>query len=286
MSLRGKVALVTGGSRGIGKAVADALAEQGMSLVIAARTEKEIDATREELARIHGTTCVGVPTDVAQPAEVSALVRKAREALGRIDVLVNAAGIVGAIGELHTCALEDWRRAIEVNLLGTVHTTREVLPIMRAQRAGKIINFAGGGVGGPNIAPRLSAYVTSKAAVVQFTECIAKEVGADNVQINAVSPGAVLTAMTAEVIAAGAERAGRELYERTQRERATGSDRAEHARRLVVWLASESSGSLSGKLLSAVRDQLDQIDVDAAAKSSRYTLRRIDEHLYHETGSR
>src|SRR5215467_3147124 len=193
MSLRGKVALVTGGSRGIGKAVADALAEQGMSLVIAARTEKEIDATREELARIHGTTCVGVPTDVAQPAEVSALVRKAREALGRIDVLVNAAGIVGAIGELHTCALE-------VNLLGTVHTTREVLPIMRAQRAGKIINFAGGGVGGPNIAPRLSAYVTSKAAVVQFTECIAKEVGADNVQINAVSPGAVLTAMTAEVI--------------------------------------------------------------------------------------
>jgi 3-oxoacyl-[acyl-carrier protein] reductase len=201
--------------------------------------------------------------------------------LGRVDALVNNAGINGPIGELATADIAQWRAAIEVNLFGAMYMTRAVIPVMRTQGGGKIVNLAGGGVGGFSVAPRVSAYATSKAAVVQFTECIAREVAEHNIQVNAISPGAVVTEMTAAVVAAGPEKAGRELYERTLRQREGGGELPDAAARLVAWLAS-SKGTLTGKLLSAKWDPYEQIDAAAANKSSVYTLRRIDDVLFRE----
>jgi len=276
------VAVVTGGSRGIGLAIARELAGRGFAIALGARSIGELEAARAAIARDFSVQCLAQETDVSDPKQAQRLVDRARAELGGLDVVVNNAGINGAIGELTKLGVEEWRSAIEVNLLGTVYVTRAAIPAMRAQRRGKIINLAGAGVGGPNVAPRISAYATSKAAVVQFTECIAREVAADGIQVNAISPGAVVTEMTAGVIAAGPERAGRELYERTLRQRESGGEPPESAARLVGWLASPASGELTGKLLSARWDDVRRIDPRKANSSSLYTLRRIDGQLFAE----
>ena len=280
------MALITGGSRGVGRQLAEALAAEGMKIALAARSEAALDATRTAIEREHGVACSAHVADVADATQVDAFVESAHRIHGRVDLLVNNAGVQGAIGELADCSADEWRRAIEVNLFGTVYATRAALRYMRAQRSGKIVNFAGGGVGGPNVAPRVSAYTTSKAAVVQFTESMAREVAPYGIQINAISPGAVVTDMTAEIIAAGEERAGRELYQRTLRERTTGTAAAEAAKRIVVWLASERSGTLSGKLLAATRDDYEHFDVTALGASSLYSMRRIDDALFCEVPKR
>src|SRR6267143_830396 len=213
VGLQGKVALVTGGGRGIGLAIAKALAADGAAVALAARTREQLEDAAAQLRR-GGARCLAHATDVSVPEEIDALFARVRAELGPVQVLVNNAGVNGAIGELATCDLGEWRRAIEVNLLGTVFATRAAIPFMRQQGGGKIVNLAGGGIGGPSVATRVSAYVSSKAAVVQFTEAIARELAEHNIQVNAVSPGVVVTEMTAGVIAAGPQKAGRELYQR------------------------------------------------------------------------
>jgi NAD(P)-dependent dehydrogenase (short-subunit alcohol dehydrogenase family) len=281
MKLEGRVAVVTGGSRGIGLAMARALGAEGARIAIASRTQRELDAARAILEG-EQVEVLARTTDVAVFEDVKALVHDVERRWGRIDVLVNNAGVNGAIGRVDECDLQEWRLAFEVNLFGTMHGCRAVLPRMRAQRSGKIVNLAGGGVGGPGVAPRVSAYAASKAAVVQLTESLARELVDDGIQVNAVAPGAVVTEMTAAVIAAGPERAGPLLYERTVKQRASGGEPADLAAKLVVWLASPASGALTGKMLSARWDKVEAIDLPAANRSSLFALRRIDGTLFAE----
>jgi NAD(P)-dependent dehydrogenase (short-subunit alcohol dehydrogenase family) len=282
MSLAGKVAIVTGGGRGIGRAIARALVEEGAAVMLAARTRSELEQTRDQLGRDGHALCRIRVTDVASQEDAAGLVAETRSELGRIDILVNNAGIYGPIGELAATDLAEWERAIRVNLLGTVYATHAVLPILREQGGGKIINMAGAGIGGPAITPRISAYAASKAAIVQLTESIAKEVAPWNIQVNAIAPGGVNTEITAAVIAAGPERAGRDFYDRNRKQLETGGDPPELAAGLAVFLASERSGKLTGKLLSAKWDKYEKIDTDAANRSSLYAIRRIDDVLFKE----
>lgn len=283
MKLTGKVAVVTGGSRGIGLAIARALGTEGARVAIASRTARELEEAGARLER-EGIEAFAQPADVASHDDVRALVDKVLHRWGRIDVLVNNAGATGAIGRLDECDLAAWKRAIEVNLYGTMHACHAVLPHMRARGSGKIVNVAGGGVGGPGVAPRMSAYAASKAAIVQFTEALAREAMTDGIQVNAVAPGAVVTEMTAGIIAAGPDRAGHDLYQRTLEQRKSGGEPPQLAARLVVWLASQDSGALTGKLLSAKWDKVGAIDIEATNRSSLYALRRIDGVLFAEVG--
>lgn len=280
-TLAGKVAIVTGGSRGIGLAIARALGKDGARVAIASRTQRELDEGRAALER-EGVDAIAKATDVARVEDAQALVEAVISRWGRVDVLVNNAGVNGAIGRIDECDAAEWRLAFEVNVFGTMHMCRAVLPAMRARRQGKIVNLAGGGVGGPGVAPRVSAYTASKAAVVQFTESLAREVAGDGVQVNAIAPGAVVTEMTAYVVAAGPEKAGKELYERTRAQREQGGESPELAARLVAWLASDKSGALTGKMLSAKWDKVDAIDIASANPSSLFALRRIDGVLFQE----
>lgn len=281
MRLSGKVAIVTGGGRGIGKVIARAFAAEGASVVIAARTEREIQGSAAEIQAATRMPCLAHRCDVSDPWEVQRLVDAARGAFGRVDVLVNNAGTYGPIGPLVELDPAEWRRAVEVNLLGTVYASRAVLPHFLDQRSGRIVNLAGAGIGGPSVTPRISAYAASKAAVVQFTESLAKELESWNVRVNAIAPGAVTTEITEAVIAAGPERAGREFYERNVRQREHGGDSPELAARLAVYLASEEC-QLTGKLLSAKWDKLEAVDAEQANRGSRFALRRIDGVMFAE----
>jgi NAD(P)-dependent dehydrogenase (short-subunit alcohol dehydrogenase family) len=281
MKLIGKVAVVTGGSRGIGLAMAGALGRAGARVAIASRTEGALEQARAKLES-EGIEVCAMVADVSRLRDVQVLVDEVLRRWGRIDTLVNNAGATGAIGRVDECDVTAWKQAIEVNLYGTFHACRAVLPHMRARGSGKIVNVAGGGVGGPRVLPRWSAYVASKAAVVQLTEALAREVAGDGVQVNAIAPGAVVTEMTQAVVAAGPDRAGRELYDQTVEQRATGGEPPDLAARLVVWLASEESGALTGKLLSAKWDKLEGMDLDATNRSSLYALRRVDGVMFEE----
>lgn len=278
MKLDGRVAIITGGGRGIGEAIAAAFTREGARLVLSARTHSELEQVQGRLRAAGGSVEI-VPADVSMPEEVARIVQAAEAAYGRVDILVNAAGIYGPIGPAWDVDVQEWIRAVQVNLVGTFLCCRAVLPGMLARRWGRIINFSGGGATAP--LPRFSAYAASKAAVVRLTETLAEEVKDANVYINAVAPGAVDTRLQDQVLAAE-ERAG-ELLPRIRRLRETGEGGVppELAADLVVFLASEESAGLTGRLIAAPYDDWRNWNAEHIAEVMALpwlTLRRIDAH--------
>ena len=271
--MRGTVAVITGGGRGIGAAVALAFAGEGATVVLAARTASEIT----QVAAMVGAAALAIPTDVSSAQDVSKLVQRVLDGYGRVDVLVNAAGILGPIGPLWEADPEGWKRAIEVNLYGTFLCCRAVLPHMVQRRQGKIINFSGGGAASPFL--RFAAYGASKAAVVRLTETLAEEVKPFNVQVNAIAPGMVDTRLLDDILAAK-ERAGDQL-ERVRRLRHAGEGGVSRnlVAELALWLASDESHGLTGKLIAAPYDGWRDWSADQIAAlmdSPWLTLRRLD----------
>jgi NAD(P)-dependent dehydrogenase (short-subunit alcohol dehydrogenase family) len=274
--VRGRVAVITGGGRGIGEAVALAFSREGATIVLAARSASEL-AQVEAKVRAAGGAAVAIPTDVSSPTEVSRLVRRALDAFGRVDVLVNAAGIVGPVGPLWDADPEAWKQTVEVNLYGTFLCCRAVVPHMMERRGGHIVNFSGGGAASP--LPRMAAYGASKAAVVRLTETLAEELRPFNIAVNAIAAGMVDTRLLDPVLAAG-ERGG-EQFDRVRRLRGTGEGGvpAELPAALALWLASDGAHGLSGKLISAPYDGWrgwDERRIAALKVSPWFTLRRLD----------
>lgn len=276
-SLKGSVAIVTGGARGIGKEIAKNLFEQGVEVVICARNQREIDATCAEVDP-SGKRFLGIQADVSNVQDCEKLIRFALDSFGRIDILINNAGIHGEVGEFENNDMERWKDAIAVNLFGTVHCTRLVIPVMKKQGAGKIINVAGGGVGGRNPLPNFSAYYTSKVAIVGFTETIAAEVAQWGIQVNCISPGASYTGITASVIARGPEKAGKEMYEQALEQKKTGGVSPKLAAELVNFLCSPEADHITGRLLSARWDKAETLR--HAIDGNMFKLRRIDDVLF------
>ena len=275
-TLAGRVALVTGAGRGIGRAIAVVLAEAGADLILLARTAGELSQTAAQVQAL-GREALPLVADVSQCTEVQGAVGQGLARFGRIDVLVNNAGIQPPIGPLVENDPDAWTQAVEVNLFGTFHCIQAVLPGMIEQRSGKIINLSGGGATGPR--PNFSAYAASKAAVVRLTETLAEEVRPYNIQVNAIAPGAVNTRMLDEVLVAG--RAAGEELSAAQRRQGQGGTPPELAAALVVFLASAGSAGLTGKLISAPHDDWQHWDAGRIAElagSPWYTLRRLDPH--------
>ena len=274
--MQGTVAVITGGGRGIGEAVALAFGGRGATVVLAARTASEL-AQVEAKVRAAGGAAVAIPTDVSSPADVSRLVQRTVDAYRRVDVLVNAAGILGPVGPLWEADPEAWKRAVEVNLYGTFLCCRAVVPHMMPRRRGKIVNFSGGGAASP--LPRMAAYGASKAAVVRLTETLAEELKPYNIAVNAIAAGLVDTHLLDPVLVA--QERGGEQFARVRRLRDTGEGGvpAELPAALALWLASDASFGLTGKLISAPYDgwrDWDERRIVALGASSWFTLRRLD----------
>lgn len=262
--------MVTGGGRGIGQAIALAFAREGAQIVVASRTISELNDTVNKIKTL-GAESAAKEADVSNPDSVNNLVAFAVNKFSKIDVLVNCAGMFGPIGPLVKNDVSKWIATINVNLIGTVLCCKAVLPFMIKQLSGKIINMSGGGAANPH--PNFSAYGTSKAAVVRFTETISEEVKDYNIQVNAIAPGGIATCLQDDVIAAG-ELAGKEALANAQKIKATGGTPMEKPVSLAVFLASKESDWLRGKLISAVWDDWQNMP-RTVALSDIYTLRRV-----------
>lgn len=274
MRLEGETVFITGGSRGIGEAVAHAFATAGANLVLLARTRRELERVANRTAA-REVKALPLAADVSRRAEVEAAVSVALQEFGQIDVLVNAAGVYGPIGPLVENDMETWAKALEINLLGTVYCLHSLLPQMIARRKGVVINFSGGGAVSPF--PRFSAYSASKAAVVRLTETVAEEVKEFGIRINAIAPGAVNTRLLDQALEAG-ERAGKEFYAKAKEQKAKGGTPPEKAAELAVFLASPAAAGLTGRLISAVWDDWRSLPqrTEELGRSALFTLRRID----------
>ncbi|MEW6593159.1 MAG: SDR family oxidoreductase [Candidatus Hadarchaeota archaeon] len=281
MKLKGKAAIVTGASMGIGLAIAEAFAKEGCNLTIVSRNLDDVSKAAAGL-RKHGVDVLPLKCDVSRPKEVESMVKKTMRRFGKIDILVNNAGIYGPLGALVANDFAEWKKTIEINLLGTVACTKSVLPHMIKAGKGKIINLSGAGTGSP-ATPTLSAYVTSKEAVARFTEVVAEEVKYRNVQVNSIAPGAVNTRLLDQVLAAK-DRMDKKFVEKSTKQRQTGGTPPEKAAKLALFLASEESDGITGKLVSAVWDDYGGFAarLDEIKDTSIYTLRRIDGVLYKE----
>jgi NAD(P)-dependent dehydrogenase (short-subunit alcohol dehydrogenase family) len=275
--LQGRCAIVTGASQGLGFAIAQAYVSAGANVMICARAQPPLARAAVLLSKSAGPgqTVVALSADVSKPLEVAALVERTLGEFGRLDILVNNAGVAGPIGTLESVDWDEWTRAIEINLFGSVLLSRAVLPHFKQANYGKIIQLSGGGATNP--LPMLSAYAASKAAAVRFAETLAEETRKYRIDVNSIAPGTLDTRMLDGFIAAGPERIGAAFHARALQHKREGGAPLSQAAALAVFLGSAQSDGITGKLLSAVWDswaELPEHLVDLRG-TDVYTLRRI-----------
>jgi NAD(P)-dependent dehydrogenase (short-subunit alcohol dehydrogenase family) len=276
-TLNGKVAIITGANQGLGLEISRKYVKAGASLVMCARNCDLLTRARKELAigLAPGQGIEAISADVSCLRSVERLLRATLQRFGRIDILVNNAGIYGPMGPIEEVDWAQWIKAIEINLFGSILMCRAVLPIMKTQRQGKIIQLSGGGATNPM--PNISAYAVSKAAIIRFEETLAEEVRKFNIDVNAIAPGALNTRMLDEVLAAGPEKVGQVFFDKSIKQKEAGGSGFDQGAELAVFLASDASNGITGKLISAVWDDWAHWPehVDELRASDVYTLRRI-----------
>ncbi len=244
-----KVAVITGGTSGIGAAAARALSAEGAAVVVSGRREEEGEKL---VAGLPGVACF-VRADVSVESDVEALIRRARDRFGRIDCLISCAGEGGTPGGIASVDLERFQQTWAVHVGGTVAAMKHVAPVMIAQGAGSIVNVAS--VGGQVAGWTFLDYSAAKAAVIHLSRCVAVELAAHGVRVNSVSPGPILTGIFAKGAGVDPGRADRTaadlepvFRERLEMWQPLGrAGRAEDVAATLLWLASDASGFVTGQ---------------------------------------
>jgi 3-hydroxybutyrate dehydrogenase len=250
LPMSGRRALVTGGGRGIGRAVALDLARAGVAVAAAARTRPEVESLAAEV-QAGGGRAVAMTMDVTDPESVRAGFASAREALGGIDILVSGAGIAPSAPLVRTPDAV-WRQVIETNLSGVFYCLREALPEMTARGWGRVVNLAS--IAGKTGYPYIAAYSASKHGVLGLTKCAALEVATTGVTVNAVCPGYVDTPMLEAGVARIVEKTGLTAEEARRRLADMSPQKrlytVEEVSALVLFLCGETASGINGQALS------------------------------------
>ena len=270
--LDGRVALITGGGRGIGRQIALAYAAEGVRLALSARTASELEETAQLVSRQYGSEVVTAVADVSIREQVDSAVARTLDRYGGIDVLVNNAGNIGPVGRAWDNDPDDWARTIAVHLMGVFYGCRAVVPFMLEQGKGRIVNMSG--VGGPN----MTAYDAAKTGIVNFTENLALELADTSITVNAISPGSIHTRMWEETRDLALSVGDMATYGRGVQVTSGQGASIERAAELAVFLGSDDCGALSGRLIRAFADRFKDFPshVDELMNSEAYLLRRVD----------
>jgi NAD(P)-dependent dehydrogenase (short-subunit alcohol dehydrogenase family) len=239
--LSNKVALITGGGRGLGRAIALAYAHAGADVAVASRTRGQIDEVAAAIRGI-GRRALAVQVDVSDPQSVAKMVQATQQEFGRIDILVNSAGI-GGVERLAVMSDQTWDEVIKINLYGTFYSCREVVRVMIQQKEGSIINIAS--VAGVKGVPGFSAYAASKSGVIALTQVLALEVARDHVRVNAIAPGYFRTDMNAAAL--DDPEIGPKIVKRIPLRRV---GRPEEIGPLAILLASDDASFITGETAS------------------------------------
>ncbi len=267
---KNKNILVTGAGRGIGKRLALGFAGLGARIALVGRSKAEIDLAHIEIEQTGGNA-LRIRADVIDPEQLILAVDRARVVFGSpIDVLICAAATVGPIHSFMQSPLKAWKEALNINLLGVVHSFRAVLPSMTERRTGKIIVLTCDSDTAPKL--NLSAYSTSKTSVVRFVEAVAAEVVEHNVQINCFDPGPAYTNLTDEIIRAES-RLEPVVVNEAKETRRTGGVSPDLQLKVARFLASEQSNHITGKLIH-VTDDTNKLRNDTL-RPDALTLRRL-----------
>lgn len=267
-----KVCLIVGATGAIGQAIAKRFRKDSARVALTYHSERPSWWVDEPMqgqsdAKLY---CL----DITNLAQAEAVVREVEADFSGIDVLINCAGVIGPIGRLEDIDSREWDQALNVNLKGAVNLARAVLPGFRRRRHGKMIFLSGGGAAYGR--PFFTAYSSAKAGLVRFIESLAEELEGADIQVNAIAPGPVMSRMWEEMRTAGPAGGPKLLDELAQMEK-TGGASADRAAALAFFLASERSNRVTGKLISAIWDDWDNIDskLDKLAGSDVWTLRRV-----------
>jgi 3-oxoacyl-[acyl-carrier protein] reductase len=239
MKLKDRVAIVTGGARGIGETIALTFLQEGAKVAIIDSDKERLEILKKETAKKHEEV-MAIPCDITKSSEVNGMVDQVRREFGRIDILVNNAGIIRR-GTIETVTEEDWDRVIEVNLKGTFNSCKAVAPIMKSQGYGKIVNVSSiaGKMGDITSAP---GYGSSKAGVDALTKTLARQLAPYGINVNAVSPHAIETEMSAQ-------------WSKERRKEIIASipigrlGKPEDVANAVLFLASEEASFITGEIL-------------------------------------
>jgi NAD(P)-dependent dehydrogenase (short-subunit alcohol dehydrogenase family) len=267
--LIGQVAIITGGGRGLGQAIARTLAEAGATIVVAARSAGQLAETAA-LIEQQGGRALAFEVDVTDQGAVHRMVAEVEQRLGAVDLLLNNAGVAPPFGPLWEVDADEWWRCLDVNLRGPFLCTRAVLPGMIARRRGRILNMAS--AAGLEAIAYLSAYVISKTALIRFSENLALEAEEYGLKVFVIDPGTVRTAMSDY---GRNSEAGRKWLPWFQQIFEEGrDDPVEEVTRLVLALASGQADALSGRTLS-ITDDLAELNERVAAieQDNLYTLK-------------
>jgi 3-oxoacyl-[acyl-carrier protein] reductase len=247
LGLAGKVALVSAASRGLGRATALALAQEGARVAMAARGAEALEKAAAEIRQATGAEVLAIPTDVTQADQIEALVQKVLAKWGRIDILVNNAGgpRPGVFTDMED---QDWLDAVNLNLMSTIRLTRLVLPGMRERRWGRIINLTSISVKQP--IPTIILSNTARAGVVAMAKTLSGQVAAEGITVNNVCPGTILTDRIHNLAKANAERTGQTVEQALAAMQASipagRIGKPEELGALVTFLASEKAAYITG----------------------------------------
>jgi 3-oxoacyl-[acyl-carrier protein] reductase len=273
--MKNKWAAITGPSKGLGKRLAEQFWSAGYNLCLIGRDANLIQNQIKNLPEQKNQRVVFFRCDLSDPQQVQILANELQRECPKINVLINNAAIQGPIGFSWEVSFDEWKTALNVNLLAPIAICRAVIPLMIANGGGSIINLSGGGATGPRA--NFSSYATAKAGLVRFSETLAEETRHYNIKVNCIAPGAMKTAMLAELIEKGSIAAGLKEFELAQKVFAQGGASMELVAELALFLASPKSDGITGKLISAVWDNWNNWPnhVEELSGSDAYTLRRI-----------
>jgi len=278
--LNSKTIVITGGSMGIGLAVAKKCVEEGATIIITARNKKDLDAALLELKLISAKNHNSYSLDVSNLEQVYSFANWCKTNYTAISGIVNCAGVYGPIGRTTNVNMKEFAEAIQINFLGTVYMCHALAPLLNSTGRKKIVNYSGGGAA--SSFPNYSAYATSKIAIVRFTENLALELADDEFDINCVAPGFVITRLHQQTLDAGINKVGPNFYEGTRKQIDSGGVPPEKAADLTAFLLSTKSDGITGKFISAPWDSWQNEEFQKLLRTDKdfATLRRIDNKTF------